>query len=383
MQVKNAINAVSIMPSSCVGSWNFSVDPCDSLSSPQFTCGIDCTAVNGVSRITGLRLEPAGYNGTLSPAVGNLTALLRVVVAGNYFYGPVPGTLGFLPQLIQLDLSSNLFSGQVPPSLGSLTSLQFMSLANNLLEGLIPSSFNNLINVTQMYLDHNLLSGPIPVLSGMNSLTQLDASHNNLTGHLPYGYPPQIMSLSLGQNLLAGRIPQSLGNLTYLAVLDLRNNQLWGGIKKFIFDLPSLQQLNLSYNNFSWLSYNNLTGVNSTLLSVDLSNNAFRGYLPAFFSQLKDLAVLSLRSNFFTGPIPYKYGLRAANALNGTFQLTQLYLDSNFLLGEIPSPFLNLTFDNITASFINNCLQCPSTVAFCQGGAQRPQAECQAFKAEG
>lgn len=64
-QVKLALNASSIMISTCVGSWDFAFDPCDSRTSSHFTCGVDCSApISNISRVTGLRLEPnAGYTG--------------------------------------------------------------------------------------------------------------------------------------------------------------------------------------------------------------------------------------------------------------------------------------------------------------------------------
>ncbi|CAK9227410.1 unnamed protein product [Sphagnum troendelagicum] len=380
VQVKLAVNTASVLPSSCLGSWNFSVDPCDALASPQFTCGIDCTpGIGGELRVSGLRLEPAGYEGMLSPYIGNLSALQIVIVSGNKFGGPIPGTLGQLTDLFQLDLSANYFTGPLPESLGLLSNLGFLSVGNNLLEGQIPVSFNNLSKVTEMFLYRNRLNGPLPVLTGMRSLTYVDASYNNLTGHLPWGYPAGLAILALGQNQLAGRLPQLLGNLNSLAVLDLRSNQLTGSIEDFIFDLPSLQQLNLSHNAFSTLSTTNLTGANSQIVSIDLSYNMLRGPLPEFLGFMKMLNVLSLRSNMFTGPIPYNYALKAANSLPATNQLRQLYLDSNFLTGEVPSPFLTIS-DNITASFVNNCLQmCPQSLSFCQGGGQRSPIECQAF----
>lgn len=382
MQVKAAINPISIIPSSCVGSWDFSKDPCDSLSSPIFTCGLDCLpGANGILRVTGLRLDPAGYNGTLSPAVGNLTALQRLVVSGNGFYGPIPETLNRLTTLFQLDLSQNHFSGYLPSSIGAIATLQFMSVSYNNLHGRIPPSLNNLKQVVQMFVDHNFFSGAFPTLDGMAGLLILDASSNNFTQHLPYAYPPMIQSLAFGNNQFAGRLPSVLRNLTNLEVLDLRFNNLRGGVKEFLFDLPNLLQLNLSYNNFSWIEYNShTTGAGSFLISVDLSENSIRGLLPRFFAGIKELLVLSLRGNLFSGPIPYEYGLRAANAVNGSFQLLQLYLDGNYLSGKIPTPFFKLTPDNITATFFKNCLQCPSSLAFCKEGPQRSAAECAAFK---
>lgn len=382
MQVVLALNASSIMRSTCIDSWNFSVDPCAVRASPQFTCGIDCSppGKNGVLRITGIRLESgAGYAGTLSPAIGNLTALQRLVISNNQFHGAIPTTLSQCKELIQLDLSANAFTSGLPASLGLLSNLGFISVAYNNLDGSVPSSFNGLSNVTHMYLNNNRLSGNFPSLTGMVSLYYLDASSNNFSGALTTAFPSSLSLLSLKGNQLTGHLPPSLKNLTLLQALDLRNNQLNGSVDAFIFSLPNLQQLNLSYNFFTSLEVFNFSGVNSQLLSLDLSFNRIRGGLPESMAGLKKLTVLALRSNMFTGPIPYTYALKAANSLNGTEQLGQLYLDNNYLSGNIPLPLLRLSPDAISANLVNNCLQsCPPSLFFCQGGTQKSQKQCKA-----
>lgn len=321
----------------------------------------------------------AGYAGTLSPAIGNLTALQRLVISNNQFHGAIPTTLSQCKELIQLDLSANAFTSGLPASLGLLSNLGFISVAYNNLDGSVPSSFNGLSNVTQMYLNNNRLSGNFPSLTGMVNLYFLDASSNNFSGALTTAFPSSLSLLSLKGNQLTGHLPPSLKNLTLLQALDLRNNQLNGSVDAFIFSLPNLQQLNLSYNFFTSLEVFNFSGVNSQLLSLDLSFNRIRGGLPESMAGLKKLTVLALRSNMFTGPIPYTYALKAANSLNGTEQLGQLYLDNNYLSGNIPLPLLRLSPDAISANLVNNCLQsCPPSLFFCQGGTQKSQKQCKA-----
>lgn len=371
-EVKLALNASSIMPSACIASWNFTLDPCDT-----YTPCIDCTrsSLTNISRVIGLRLERgAGYQGFLSPSIGNLTSLQRLVITGNAFYGPIPSTLGNCIQLFQLDLSMNFFTGPLPSSLGNLLSLSFLSVAYNALSGPIPVSFNNLKNLTYLYLDENRLSGTIPSLTGMSSLTLFDASSNNFTGTLPH-VPESLSLLALRKNQLMGHLPPSLKNLTLLQVLDLRENNLFGTIGSFLYTLPSLQQVNLSYNSFSAMEPHN--GAPSEVLSMDLSNNAIEGTLPESLARMEKLTVLTLRSNMFTGPIPYVYALKAANNLNGSLQLGQLYLDDNYLSGEIPSPLLNVSADVVSANLVSNCLDsCPPSLFFCSGGMQKSPVQC-------
>lgn len=335
--------------------------------------GSNISTVSNISRVIGLRLERrANYQGPLSPAIGNLTALQRLIITGNNFHGPIPATLGNCRELYQLDLSLNAFTGPIPSSLGNLASLAYLSLSSNFLTGPIPPSLNNLHNLTYLYLDDNELTGSVPELAAMASLAAFDASENNLTGTLP-AFPSNLSVLALRSNQLMGHLPLSLKNLTLLGVLDLRENNLSGPIGSFLYTLPSLQALNLSYNGFT--SMEPFGGSLSEVLSMDLSFNAIQGQLPPSLEGMQKLTVLALRSNLFTGPIPVAYALKAANALNGSLQLGQLYLDDNYLSGEIPSPLLNVSADSVSANLVSNCLDsCPPSLFFC--GAQKTSVEC-------
>lgn len=378
LQVKLALNASSIRISTCLFAWNFTLDPCDT----RAPC-IDCTTTstlhnNNLSRVTGLRLERnAGYQGPLSPAIGNLTALQHLIISENAFHGAIPPSLANCTNLFQLDLSQNFFTGPIPASLGRLSSLAFLSLAYNALTGAVPPSVSNLRNLTYLYLNDNQLSGTIPNLTSLSSLSVFDASSNNFTGPLP-AVPSSLSLLALRKNQLTGHLPPSLKNLTLLQVLDLRENHFLGSIHAFLYTLPSLQQLNLSHNHFTAIDpFLGQQQQQSEVLSMDLSHNEIQGMLPESLAGMQKLTVLALRSNMFTGPIPLPYALKAANSLNGTTQLGQLYLDDNYLSGEIPSPLLNLSADAVSANLVSNCLDsCPPELFFCSGGTQKTPIEC-------
>ncbi|XVF16995.1 hypothetical protein REPUB_Repub10bG0078900 [Reevesia pubescens] len=66
-QLKNGVDPNSVSRGSCLSSWDFTVDPCDSLFSEKFTCAFRCDlTVSGLSRVTGVSLDSAGYVGSLS-----------------------------------------------------------------------------------------------------------------------------------------------------------------------------------------------------------------------------------------------------------------------------------------------------------------------------
>ena len=75
--------------------------------------------------------------------------------------------------------------------------------------------------------------GEIPdSLGALKSLKVLNVSHNKLSGRIPdtFGDLKDIESLDLSHNNLSGEIPESFGKLIQLTVLDLSNNKLTGKI---------------------------------------------------------------------------------------------------------------------------------------------------------
>ncbi|KAJ7559539.1 hypothetical protein O6H91_04G089900 [Diphasiastrum complanatum] len=383
-QIKAAVDPSTITSFTCLASWEFSADPCDAIFGSYFVCGIQCgNGGAGSRRVVSLTLDSSGYKGTLSPYIGNLSALQELKISGNVFSGTIPRTLGQLSNLNKLDLSDNALLGLIPDSLGQLSSLSYLSLANNMLEGPIPGALGNLHNLQRLSLYNNKLDGNIPPLIKLQQLSYFDASRNFLSGPISsvFDLPASIISLSLGCNLFGGNIPKSLSTLDNLEVLDLSSNFIAGCVQKSVFELSSLQQLNLSHNRFTSISVPDLSGLDSQLVAVDISYNDIRGSLPVLMANMTKLSALSMRYNRLTGNIPYEYGNKANASFNslltGVRPLLRLLLDGNFLTGEVPAPFLGLAPDHIKASFIFNCLQsCPSQYSFCQGGSQRPLSEC-------
>ncbi|XP_010528574.1 PREDICTED: receptor protein kinase TMK1-like [Tarenaya hassleriana] len=79
-------------------------DPCASW------IGITCSNGN----ITVINLEKMGLNGTISPELGSIRSLQRLVLGGNNLTGTIPQELTTLPDLRGLDVSNNQLYGKVP-----------------------------------------------------------------------------------------------------------------------------------------------------------------------------------------------------------------------------------------------------------------------------
>ena len=90
-------------------------------------------------RVTQLRLENRGLNGSVPAALGNLAGLRRLKLGSNRLTGSIPSSLGRLTHLNNLELESNRLTGPIPPELGNLAVLKTLDLSSNRnLSGCIP-----------------------------------------------------------------------------------------------------------------------------------------------------------------------------------------------------------------------------------------------------
>ncbi|XVF53461.1 hypothetical protein PTKIN_Ptkin05aG0101100 [Pterospermum kingtungense] len=118
--------------------------------------------------------------------------------------------------------------GPIPANtLSRLSALQILSLRSNAISSSFPSDFAQLKNLTVLYLHFNKFSGPLPDFSVWNNLTIVNLSNNGFNGS----------------------IPPSVSKLTHLTALNLSNNSFSGDIPDL--NVPSLQQLDLAYNNLT------------------------------------------------------------------------------------------------------------------------------------
>ncbi|KAG1363331.1 receptor like protein 30 [Cocos nucifera] len=343
---KAAISPASITPSSCLASWNFSSDPCRPGPS-HFLCGLTCTTTGGgataTDRVTAVALDPAGYSGTLTPLLSQLSLLEHLELSDNAFHGPIPASL---PSLQTLILSSNSFSGPIPSSISNLSSLEILDLSRN------------------------PLTGPIPQFWGsMSALRTLDLSFDRLYGNLPQAMPPNLVNLALRGNSLSGSIKRAtFAPLRALEVVELAANRLEGKLEGWFFLLPSLQQVDLANNSFSVVEVGS-PSQGQRLVAVDLGFNRIEGQLPAALAGFPALAALTLRHNRLRGTIPSEY----AGAKEGV-PFRRLFLDGNFLTGMVPAALLGSR--ELVGSLGDNCLEgCPSAAALCSP-PQKPKAVC-------
>ncbi|WP_324024184.1 T9SS type B sorting domain-containing protein [Maribacter sp. BPC-D8] len=156
---------------------------------------------------------------------------------------------------------------------------------------------------------------------------------------------------NISSNNLTGELPNEIGDLAFLQVLDVGIQNLSGQIPDRLTELTELRYLRLKANQFTGPipdTIDNLT----ELVFLDFENNEFNGEIPVTISQLTNLQTLRLRGNLLTGEIPIEItdmiSLRilrlGVNQFTGyvypeygnLINLTELGLGNNQLTGEIP-----------------------------------------------
>ncbi|GJV44701.1 receptor-like protein 12 [Tanacetum coccineum] len=231
-------------------------------------------------------------------------------------------------RLITLDLSDNKIEGKIPKWIWEVGngSLSYMNLSRNHLTGFEePYSFPDF---SVLDLHFNNLSGAIPLPP--QTATYVDYSENRFDLSLPENIWINLTFayfFSVSNNLLTGRIPDTICNATYLRVLDLSKNHLTGRIPKCLIEFGgSLGVLNLANNRLSSqiegmfpstcglntldLHENSLEGkipeslVNCTMLEVlNLGNNMINDTYPCSLGHITNIRVLVLRNNRFHGSV--------------------------------------------------------------------------------
>ncbi|KAG6400276.1 hypothetical protein SASPL_137101 [Salvia splendens] len=251
-----------------------------------------------------------------SASFEGLSNLVHLNLLGNSFSGNIPQSLFALPSLLELILSYNQFNGTFQledfQSLPNLTwlDLRYLDLSYNALEGKITKSLELCTWLGYMNIGNNKMNDTFPcmlssnlgvlVCAPINSMgnwkaTMLLPSDGNSRGGTGFEFENSDVTL-----IMKGQMRELRKIWLDFSAIDLSSNSFYGKIPNAVGDLSSLHLLNFSHNAING-SIPKSFGRLSNLESLDLSVNQLAGPIPEELGWLTFLSKLNLSYNKFVG----------------------------------------------------------------------------------
>ncbi|ESQ29702.1 hypothetical protein EUTSA_v10024077mg, partial [Eutrema salsugineum] len=267
------------------------------------------------------------FYGPIPESISKLHNLLQLRLSNNNLTGPIPKSISKLVNLRYLDISNNKLEGEVPSCLWRLTTvmlshnsfisfetLQLMNVESNKIKDKFPSWLGSLPSLHVLIVRSNEFYGLLydrDVSVGFQSLRVIDISQNDFTGTLPTHYfsnwremrtlteendrymqdfvnystiyhSMEIVNKGTSEPLIFpetkiyGKIPESIGSLKELLLLNLSGNAFTSEIPRFLANLTNLETLDLSCNKFTGQIPQDL-GKLSFLSYMNFSHNLLQG----------------------------------------------------------------------------------------------------------
>ncbi|KAM4114817.1 hypothetical protein ACJW30_04G098000 [Castanea mollissima] len=296
---------------------------------PQMICNL-CSLVF-------LDLSYNNLSGMLPDCLGNLSFSLSILnLRRNNFHGNIPQICMKGSKLKMIDFSQNQLQGWIPRSLVNCTMLETLILGNNQINDSFPSWLGVLPELGVLILRYNQLQGAMgkPESSVVfPNLHIVDFSYNNITRKLPFEYfqiwkamqiigkhGQMYMQANMGFNLpeyswtshyaysmtFTNRgIEIAYERISYFFIaMDLSSNNFEGEIPELMGNLEGIQLLNL-FNNLLTGFIPSFLEKLTTLEALDLSQNKLAGEIPPQLTQLTFLAFFNVSNNHLIGPIPH------------------------------------------------------------------------------
>ncbi|XVF83980.1 hypothetical protein PTKIN_Ptkin16aG0538100 [Pterospermum kingtungense] len=185
--------------------------------------------------------------------------------------------------------------------------------------------------VTKLELQALKLKGPIsPYIGNLSFLRMLDLRNNSFFQELPQeiGRLHRLEALILNRNSIGGEIPSNISGCSKLSYLFIPHNLIVGEIPAALFHLSNLKQLSF-YNNTLRGSISPSLGNLSSLELFSLALNRFSGVIPEALGRLKNLTFFYVAGNELSGMVP--------SSLFNLSNIRQLDIGGNNFHGTLPS----------------------------------------------
>ncbi|KAL7265590.1 hypothetical protein ACSBR1_003381 [Camellia fascicularis] len=313
-------NLIGVIPQSICNASNLLILD---LSYNSFSGNIpQCLIENCMATLGVLNLRNNSLSGHILGTFPKSCALMTLNFNGNNFVGQIPKSLANCTKLEVLNLGYNNISDNFPCFLKSLSYLRVLNLQSNSFQGVVHCEWDHNNSWTKLQiidLALNNFSGLLPnkcfspwkamMVDGGNGQSDLDHLHYEFLKLNHFYYQDTVTvtmkglefelvkiltvftSIDFSMNSFQGKIPDTVGALKYLYVLNLSHNVLTGHIPSSLGNLTQLESLDLSMNKLSGsipeqlasltflsLSFNRLVG--KTLIGTQIqsfSETSFEG----------------------------------------------------------------------------------------------------------
>ncbi|KAJ9169941.1 hypothetical protein P3X46_018082 [Hevea brasiliensis] len=234
-----------------------------------------------------INLSQNRLQGQIPRLLANCSMLEFIDFGNNQLNDSFPSWLGNLPELRVLILRSNGFYGALRKvGARKFRKLQIINLSQNTFTGDLPTKYFEIWDAMKVInSSHMTYMGEIDVDSGYLPEFAYDnhdysMTMNNKGSALEYlKIPSTLVAIDFSYNRFEGPIPNVIGNLTALHLLNLSNNMLTGHVPSSLVNMKALECL-------------------------DLSGNQLSGQIPLQLSELTALSSFNVSWNHLSGPIP-------------------------------------------------------------------------------
>ncbi|KAG7965137.1 hypothetical protein I3843_09G209200 [Carya illinoinensis] len=305
-----------------------------SLSSNKLNGSIPASICN-ISELQVLDMSNNSVSGTIPHCLFEMVnSVPRVVLnlEGNNLRGKISDTFPGNCSLHTLTLNGNQLEGGLPKSLDNCKSLQVLDLGNNHIQDIFPCYLKNISSLRVLVLRSNKFYGSIGCPSHNATwpmLQIIDLASNNFRGNLPSNSLAGWKAMAIdevGAQLKPDQLVVDLvfpGYYQDTVTITMKNREL-----KLEKILTIFTSIDFSCNNFDGHIPEELGGL-KYLHILNLSQNAFTGQIPSTLANLSNLESLDLSGNELTGEIPQQLA-------DGLIFLSVLNLSFNQLVGRIP-----------------------------------------------